>query len=237
MNALRIAVAVLLLLNGGLAIWKWSTGDWQRAPEPEVTPADPARAGLVEGPGHWRPASGATGCFTMGPFANATAQRRMFDRLRGRAERARLRETRARQWRGWWVYLPAVADRDSALQQTARLAAAGLRDYFIVTTGRHENRVSLGLFQSRANALERQNWLKSRDFQAKLGPRYEYEPRYWIDYQADNSTDAVWRYIARAQPDAFRVPIPCPEQALWPPLDDAGTEIPRSPAAESGPSR
>jgi len=232
MNALRIAVAVLLLLNGGLAIWKWSVGGTGHEPEPEQMPLEPARPELIEGPGDWRPMPDATGCFTMGPLADATVQRRMLDRLRGRAERARLRETRARQWRGWWVYLPAVADRESALEQTTRLAAAGLRDYFIVTTGRHENRVSLGLFQSRANALERRSWLRTRGFQAELGPRYEHERRYWIDYQAGKSTDALWRYISQAQPDAFRVPIPCPAEHPWPALDKSGTMTRPGPDAD-----
>ena len=222
MNALRITVAVLLALNAGLAIWKWSVGGGPAENEPVGPAPAPALAVPIEGPRDWRLPPGATGCFTIGPFASTAIQRRMLDRLRGRAGHARLRETRARQWRGWWVYLPAVADRKSALEQTTRLAEAGLRDYFIVTTGRHENRVSLGLFQSRANALERRARLRSRGFQAELGPRWEYEPRYWIDYQSDAPTDAVWRYIVQAQPDAFRMPIPCPEESVWPATARAG---------------
>jgi hypothetical protein len=86
--------------------------------------------------------------------------------------------------RGYWVYLGASADRDTALTRARQLSAAGIRDYYVVTEGDNENTISLGMFRDAVNADKRVREINALGFDAKRIERGDKETRYWVEYQA-----------------------------------------------------
>jgi len=203
----RWAVALLLMLNIGLAVIH-IRGDVVQAPQqPEIPPLDPSLPGLTLV--SERPTFGRAGeCFMLGPLPTLLAQQRAEDRLRPAARRIRSRQTVTDRDRGWWVYLPA-GTRSEALRLTRNLAEQGLEDFFVVTRGDMENVVSVGLYERIDNARARQRQVRAAGFDAQLEIRRESVPQFWVDYEAEPGVDSAWRFIIEAAPGAQHRAIPC----------------------------
>lgn len=125
-------------------------------------------------------------CGTLGPFANEADLRIGMDLLTPQVTRIQFQESSNVTTRGYWVYLPALDSRDAALKSARQLNAAGVRDYYVVTAGDHENTVSLGLFRDRDNAARRQSQIAALGFPARLEERTEVERAWWIEFQRDS---------------------------------------------------
>lgn len=126
-------------------------------------------------------------CGTLGPFANEGDLRLGMDLLTPQVTRIQFQESSTVTTRGYWVYLPALDNRDAALKSARQLNAAGVRDYYVVTAGDHENTVSLGLFRDRDNAARRQSQIAALGFPARLEERTEVERAFWIEFQRDSA--------------------------------------------------
>lgn len=126
-------------------------------------------------------------CGTLGPFANEADLRVGMDLLTPQVSRIQFQESSTVTTRGYWVYLPALDSRDAALKSARQLNAAGVRDYYVVTAGDHENTVSLGLFRDRDNAARRQSQIAALGFPARLEERTEVERAWWIEFQRDSA--------------------------------------------------
>jgi cell division septation protein DedD len=122
-------------------------------------------------------------CAVLGPFETQSDLRRGMDVLTPQVLRIQYQESSSVTTRGYWVYLPAFTTRDSALKSARQLNAAGVRDYYVVTAGDHENTVSLGLFRDRDNASRRQAQIAALGFPARLEERTEVERAYWIEFE------------------------------------------------------
>lgn len=122
-------------------------------------------------------------CQSLGPFETESDMRRAMELLTPQTARIQFQENSVDTPRGYWVYLPAYSDRDAALKTARQLNAAGVRDYYVVTAGDHENTVSLGLFRERANAQRRQAQIAALGFPARLEERTEVQRRYWVEYE------------------------------------------------------
>ncbi len=122
-------------------------------------------------------------CETVGPFATQSSLQRALDLIGAQALRAQFQEQSVENTRGYWVYLPAYENRESALKAARQLNAASVRDYYVVTAGDHENTVSLGLFRNRENASQRQTQIAALGFPARLEQRTEVTRQYWIEYE------------------------------------------------------
>jgi len=129
------------------------------------------------------PAAPVAQCASLGPFETQSDLRRGLELLTPQVTRIQFQERAQESTRGYWVYLPAYADRDSALKAARQLNAAGVRDYYVVTAGDHENTVSLGLFRDRENALRRQGQIAALGFPARLEERTEVERKFWIEFE------------------------------------------------------
>jgi len=147
-------------------------------------------------------------CFSIGPLPSLLAQQRAEDRLRPVTHQLWSRQTTSERDRGWWVYLPA-GSRSEALDLTRQLAERGLQDFFVVTRGDMENVVSVGLYEQVDNARARQRQVRAAGFNAQMEIRRESTPQFWVDYQADPSVEAPWRFIIEASPGAQHRSIPC----------------------------
>lgn len=71
------------------------------------------------------------------------------------AEGAMKLRDRSLEGSSWWVNLPPLADRDSAVKRAEEVRAQGVAGAFVIREdGEHRNAVSLGLFKSEAAAEE-----------------------------------------------------------------------------------
>jgi len=199
----RALIAVLLVMNLGVAAWWWMN---PQAAEPVPPPREsggasglrllseiesgqaaqddpaqpPAEAEISEMPAP-TPEAEQLACLEIGPFLTQSDLRRAMTAFTPSAERIQFRETRAIAARGWWVFLPAQGSRDKALAIARELSAKGLRDYYVVTAGERENTVSLGLFRDKANAEQRHAEVRAAGFTPVMQPREDEIPNWWID--------------------------------------------------------
>jgi hypothetical protein len=136
-------------------------------------------------------------CFTLGPFATPHDLLQARNTLAPFTRRMRSRQEQVAQSRSWWVYLPASGSRAQALALTRRLAARGIRDYFVVSGGDQPNTVSLGLFKDQENARKRRAEVTAAGFPARITERTESAPQYWLDLVAEGS-GIDWRSRIRS---------------------------------------
>jgi len=215
----RLLFLLLVALNVGAGAWLV----FGRAPEPTLPPAtDPGVPELrllsetrhaahpVETPG--TPAttpSSRDACGTLGPFMTTVDMRAAMQALSPHVARIQYREEQVRRSHGYWVYLPAAADREGALDAARRLAAKGIHDYYVVTAGDSQNTISLGLFNDQSNAEKRLAQLQALDFAAKVEQRIDTESAYWIDYAAPADAAFDWKAWLPGRNDLQSKPIDC----------------------------
>ena len=123
--------------------------------------------------------------------------------------RIQYREEQVSHSRGYWVYLPATATREAALDEARALAAKGIEDYYVVTAGDSQNTVSLGLFDDQSNAQARLDRLQKLGFPAKLKQRIDTEPDYWIDYAVPSGSTFDWQAWLPGRKDLQSTSIDC----------------------------
>ena len=194
----RILFLLLLVMNLAAAAWWY----WRvQAPEMPIVPVESKVPSLVllserDGTLMAQAAQAAESaqeladagrppavCAALGPFETQSDLRRAMDLLTPLVDRIQFQESSSVTTRGYWVYLPAFGTRDAALKSARQLNAAGVRDYYVVTAGDHENTVSLGLFRDRDNASRRQAQIAALGFPARLEERTEVERAFWIEYE------------------------------------------------------
>lgn len=198
-------VAMLTLLGESLASLGDASAELADAPEPALEPAAepaPAPAGAAV-------ADGAAICIEIGPFQTQSALRQAETALVAAGEPLASRETVERSFRGYWVYLPAFASRDRALVTARELAAAGIRDYYVVTAGDRENTISLGLFRDRANAERRQGEMRSRGYPAELSERVEEQRVFWLALRQPDPPPVDWQTLVTTGQDLDASEVAC----------------------------
>ncbi len=207
----RWLVALLLIANT-VGVVVYLRGDAQPEPPAAVVPPLPTQwpeLVLVEEASPPSDRNEEDGrCFSIGPLPSLLAQQRAQDRLRPLTRSIRARQTVSERDRGWWVYLP-TGSRTQALNLTRELTEQGLDDFFVVTQGAMENVVSVGLFSQIENARTRQRALREAGFNAQLEIQRESTPQFWVDYQSEPGSEAPWRFIIEASPQAQYRAIPC----------------------------
>lgn len=184
----------LILLFGNIGFFVWS----QRVAEP-VRPAftanDPGTTAIKllselntpspETPKETvaeQPVSVQQICFSAGPYSNEAAVLTVQEALTPLVLKTSIREITTTQEAGYWVYLPAMPTRADALAKGRELAAAKVRDYYVVTAGNHENTVSLGLYRESFNADNRIAELSRKGFDVQKEVRIEQWPEFWLDF-------------------------------------------------------
>lgn len=129
-------------------------------------------------------------CRSFGPFPTQADTRAAMNALTPLTKRIRMREERATQTRGYWVYLPAMPSREQALVAARALSAKGVRDYYVVTAGDQQNTISLGLFRDQGNAERRRAEIAGLGLNPKVNARTEDLPVYWLDFALAGSEPA-----------------------------------------------
>ena len=131
-------------------------------------------------------------CYSAGPFdveANAHAAQETLDQV---VLKSNIRKITTTQEAGYWVYLPALASRAEALKKGRELAAAFVKDYYVVTSGDNENSISLGLYREPYNADNRIAELSTKGFKVNKEIRIEQWPEFWLDFSiSETRTDKL----------------------------------------------
>ncbi|HET9818695.1 MAG TPA: SPOR domain-containing protein [Rhodanobacteraceae bacterium] len=148
-------------------------------------------------------------CTTLGPFMTTIDMRTAMQTLSPHVVRIQYREEQLSRSHGYWVYLPAAATREAALDEARRLAARDIHDYYVVTAGDTQNTISLGLFNDEANANKRLAMVTKAGFPARLEQRIETEPAYWLDYSVPAGTAFEWQAWLPGRSDLHTQPIDC----------------------------
>jgi hypothetical protein len=218
---LRALVLLLLAMNVGAAAW-WALRPPPAAPplmpatDPEVPPLvllselEPGSAALVaeasEAPEPISPEP-ARECLEIGPFLTQADLRRAVGALTPGARRIQFREATAVVQRGYRVFLPAPPSREAALAAARGLFGRGIRDYYVVTSGEDENTISFGLYRNEANALRRQQEVLGFGVEARVEPRSESIPQFWVDLDSNEGFD--WRAALGGYSGVASRSIPC----------------------------
>ena len=148
-------------------------------------------------------------CFSVGPFATEADLQPAVDQLTPLVLKTRIRKMTTTQEAGYWVYLPALASRQDALRAGRALAAANVRDYYVVTTGDRENTVSLGLYRQPYNADNRIAELQAKGFDVKKEIRLEQWPEFWLDYSATDEQLSNIPNLTTDNPDLQQNNVSC----------------------------
>lgn len=218
----RAIFLLLLALNIAAALWLWLA---PRPADSMPAPTDPGvamltllserlatldndAAELAAAPEPIEPHNAAA-CIEIGPFQTQSDLRQAEQVLVAIGRPLSMREAVERRFRGYWVYLPASASRDRALVTARELAAAGVRDYYVVTAGDRENMISLGLFRDRDNAERRQNEMRTRGYAADLNERIEEQRVYWLTLAQSAVPDTDWRTLVAAPNELQANPVEC----------------------------
>ena len=205
---LRALIVLLLMVNLGVAAWWGLHAPAPPQPAAEL-PAGVARLQLLREapPRPVVPALPASArCFSVGPFATPDAARAAQARQQPELLRLRAREAEAPVV-AWRVFLPPQSSVAEAQAIAAQLAAVGIRDVAVVTTGEERNGVALGRYASRDLAQRRQAALQAAGFAALLAPAEGGERQWWLDVAAGETFDDAATARELATPPAQ--PIDC----------------------------
>lgn len=176
----------------------------------EIAPKAPAAAATPAGAASSAAASLVRdSCATLGPFTTAADMRGALGALSPHVARIQDRSAEVSRSHGYWVYLPATATREAALDEARQLAAKGINDYYVVTAGDAQNTISLGLFDDPANAQGRVAQLQQLGFPAKVRQRIDTEPVYWVDYAVPGGSTFDWTQWLPGRSDLAAKAIDC----------------------------
>ncbi len=148
-------------------------------------------------------------CYSAGPFdieANVHAAQERLDQI---VLKTQIRKLTTTQEAGYWVYLPALASRAEALKKGRELAAAFVKDYYVVTSGDNENSISLGLYREPYNADSRIVELSTKGFQVKKEVRIEQWPEFWLDFSITETQTTLLPDLKDNYPNISQNEVSC----------------------------
>lgn len=148
-------------------------------------------------------------CYSAGPFeveANVHAAKEQLDSV---VLKSNIRKITTTQEAGYWVYLPALSSRTEALKKGRELAAAFVKDYYVVTSGDNENSISLGLYREPYNADNRIAELQRKGFDVQKEIRIEQWPEFWLDFSVTETQQVGLPDLKTTYPDISQNEVIC----------------------------
>lgn len=126
-------------------------------------------------------AAGAQVCASYGPFPSSDNAALGLSRLKLLGLTASSRSVPGKAKLGYWVYLPPFGSRKEADAAAALLKKKGVNDIYVVADEANRNAVSLGVFNQKDGAVQREKDIRKLGFRALLEDRFRDEARYWLD--------------------------------------------------------
>ncbi len=181
---MRLAFALLLFAN--IAWYGWT--HWIVGPGAvPATAAVPAGRGLQlareasPSQSTTLAAGGPNHCLSLGPFTDLTDAARASTLLRASELEPRQRAGEGVVWKGFWVTLDGVPDREAATAIIQRLRRAGVADAYAMPAEGRDVTISLGLFSERQRALRRLDDARAVGLAPRIVDRERAGTVYWID--------------------------------------------------------
>lgn len=150
-------------------------------------------------------------CFAAGPYDNEATIQSAVEHIKANVLKSSVRRLTTTQEAGYWVYLPALPSRKEALKKGRELAAAFVKDYYVVTSGNNENSISLGLYREPFNADNRVAELNSKGFQVEKEIRLEQWPEFWLDFSISEDSEFNHEQLTQMQTDISVNEVICPQ--------------------------
>lgn len=124
----------------------------------------------------------ATACFALGPFSVLSNSESVMARLVGLnlGLRTAVREHEVRSTQQWWV-IEATKDERAANKRLEELRKKKVADASIINNGEYENMISLGKYDSEAQANKRVNTLVKLGFRPVVEKHFDSTTQYWVD--------------------------------------------------------
>jgi hypothetical protein len=123
----------------------------------------------------------AIACYTVGPFNTAGKAESVLVKLSSLGLRTALRDQEVRSAQQWWV-IDATKDERAAQKRLDELRKKKVTDASIISSGEYENMISLGKFDSEAQANKRVNALLKLGFRPVVEKHFDSAMQYWVDY-------------------------------------------------------
>lgn len=158
------------------------------------------------------PVDTAERCYSLGPFRKALDAERVKVNIEARELSVTLRISTKRRKRGYWVYLPPLANRKAAVKTAKELARKGIEDYLVIASGENENAISLGLYTKAVAAQRRLSRIRTLGYEPVQEPSYKEASEYWLDYREVGDKDLpteFWELLAYAEDKLQRLERDC----------------------------
>ena len=130
-------------------------------------------------------------CVSLGPFKkNETAKKILAD-IDAMGLQSVIRDTTEKQKIRFWVYLPPYSSRQKAVDAAEKLATLGVDEYFIISDGRSDNAISLGIFKKKSDSDRRIKEINALGYTPKVDVSSKEVSVFWIDTQTSKEVDWV----------------------------------------------
>jgi hypothetical protein len=120
-------------------------------------------------------------CVSYGPFPSADAAAQGLARLKSAGLGASQRAVPGKAKLGYWVFLPPFGSRREADAAADLLRKKGVKDIYVVADEANRNAVSLGVFNQKDGATQREKEIRKLGLKPQMAERFRDEPRYWLD--------------------------------------------------------
>jgi hypothetical protein len=127
-------------------------------------------------------------CFQAGAYTDKEKVAEIISSLKNKAnvnmEQLDVQTSQTRILRSIWVYLPPLKNKQAAKRTIKNLKQAGFKDYRIIATGKFQNAISLGLYNTKIYADIRVKKLRSKGYKnIKIQKRYKDVKKYVLNFK------------------------------------------------------
>lgn len=133
-------------------------------------------------------------CITLGPFGDSESADQVQQRLFSLGISSRQRADQNMQAIDYWVHIPPLSSRDSAIRLLRELQAQSI-DSFVITQGELTNGISLGLFSKESSAESVSRRLMAAGYNVEIKPLSRVPEQWWLELDAsdDEKLDDYFR--------------------------------------------
>jgi hypothetical protein len=138
-------------------------------------------------------------CFVAGPYHQASSAQGAAKWFRGKSKiHAEVQSDDVPTV--YLVYLPSYKNHKEALRQSQHLAQLGIADYVIMTSGRYNNAISLGVYKDEPSAKHRADELHKKGYKrARVEKQQQGSKRYWLNVKMPAAQKELVTSFKKAQ--------------------------------------
>jgi uncharacterized protein YjeT (DUF2065 family)/uncharacterized protein YheU (UPF0270 family) len=142
-------------------------------------------------------------CRTVGVFEKRSEAELISVQLRALGLNPEISSETSNTQAGFWVLIPARANRAEAVATAKNLEDVGVTDIWRFTSGELAHAISLGLFTDLERAQARREQIASLGFGPEVRPRFRQQTNYWVSYSFTGETpvsEGKWQELLQIEP-------------------------------------